>query len=126
MNERLIRPQDVTVMVKSLEELFTECDYVTPKMLAEKMSEKCGRKLHFQFAAFLTNTYGFNTSAFHRRANSPVMERHYFKDYDLLNKLKLDLPNIEATCLAYQDSPPSSALSFSRTKYDILGVSRDV
>lgn len=127
MNERLIHPNDVTVMVESLEELFTEIgDYVTPKMLAERMSQKCGRSLTYQYASYLTLAFGFNTRVCHYRTKKLFMERYYVRDDDLLNKIKTDLPNTEAKCLASLNSPLSSELSFSQSKLEILGKPRRV
>ena len=126
MNERLIHPQDVTIMVKSMEELFAETNDVTPKMLAEGMSKKCGRNLTYQFASYLTVTFGFNTKSCHFRSKKLFVERYYVKDDELLNKIKLDLPNIEANCLASSKAPPSSELSFSRSKLEILSKPRYV
>ena len=121
MNERLIRPNDVTAMVESLEELFNEREKITPNQVAERMSKKIGRAVTYQYLSYITTAFGFITTIVHDRSECITSERFYIKDYDLLKKIKENLPSIESSCLASQHAPFSSELSFSRSKLDVMG-----
>ena len=123
MNERLIRPNDVTNLLKAMEELFKEQEDVTPKQVSVRMSDLCGRPIHFQYVGFVTHSFGFSTMPVtsHQRPNQVrTTERIFVKDYALLEKLKKDLPNIEATCKANNTFPQSSCYSYSPSKLNIM------
>ena len=121
MNERLIRPNDVTAMVESLEELFNEREKITPNQVAERMSKKIGRAVTYQYLSYITTAFGFVTTVVHNKKESITSGRFYVKDYDLLKRIQGNLPSIESSCLASQNRQFSSELSFSRSKLDVMG-----
>jgi hypothetical protein len=105
MNERIIRPNDVTAMVDSMIELFQEKDKVSPKMLAERMTHKCGRNIHYHYASFLFTQFGFVTKVFEGRVCRA--ERYIIPNDELLKRLKTEAPNIEARSKVYAEFTPT-------------------
>ena len=105
MNERLIRPNDLTFMLDSMTELFQENEKVTPKMLAERMTLKCGRRIQYHYASFLFTQFGFVTKVF--EGHSLRAERYIIRNDELLIKLKVEAPKLEERSRIYANMPVS-------------------
>ena len=87
MSEYLVKEKDIPTMIESLSELF--CEYkneVTPKMVAERMTAKLGRFVHFSSASFLLYSMGFITKPAKERCNRT--KRFIIQDEELLNTLQ--------------------------------------
>jgi hypothetical protein len=57
-----IQTGDFTVVLDSLQELFSERgDAVTPKQLAARMENKIHRHVHYTYATYLSSVLGFVT-----------------------------------------------------------------
>ena len=59
MTRYSMQSNDIPVMVESLNELFSESDDVSPKLLAARMSRKAGREISYFLASYLAREMGF-------------------------------------------------------------------
>jgi hypothetical protein len=89
MVEYIIQPEDFRKILESMQELFQETDSVSPKMLAERITQKIGRNYNYHHVSYLFTLLGFVTA-------NRGMERFIVRDDEKINKLISELPQIEA------------------------------
>ena len=89
MVDYIVKIDDLRKMLESMQELYQESEYVSPKMLAERITKKIGRVYNYHRVAYLFTQLGFVTV--NNRA-----ERYIVRDDERIEKLISELPQIEA------------------------------
>jgi hypothetical protein len=69
-------------MRESLVELWKEQEVVQPKDVAEKMSQKLNRPIHYSYASWLLRTFGFVTS------RNGLNQNVIIKDDEIMERLQ--------------------------------------
>jgi tetrahydromethanopterin S-methyltransferase subunit G len=95
MVEYIIQPEDFRKILESMQELFQETQNVTPKMLAERITQKIGRKFSYHHVSYLFTLLGFVTTITSETGRISC-ERFIVRDDERINKLMSELPQIEA------------------------------
>jgi len=107
MVDYIVKSDDFRKMLESMQELYQESEYVSPKMLAERITQKIGRNYNYHRVAYLFTQLGFVT------ANKGV-DRYIVRDDERINKLISELPLIEARTKANDGTKNPSIYSGSR------------
>jgi hypothetical protein len=95
--------KDVSVMLDSLNELFSEQgDMVTPTDLAERMSQKLNRTIKYCHVGILLKQLGFLTLP--PRKYKSRMQRFIYRDSVLLEKWEAESSQIEERAKASVDA----------------------
>ena len=107
MVDYIVKCNDSRKMLESMQELYRESEYVSPKMLAERITQKIGRPYDYHRVAYLFTQLGFIT------ANNRA-ERYIVRDDEKINKLISELPQIEARTKANASIKSPSIYSANR------------
>ena len=107
MVDYIIKPDELRKILESLQELHQETKYVSPKMLAERITQKIGRNYNYHHVSYLFTLMGFVT------ANNRA-ERYIVRDDERIKKLISELPLIEARTVANAGTKNQSIYSHGR------------
>jgi len=107
MVDYIIKPEELSKMLESLQELYQESEYVSPKMLVERITQKIGRNYNYHHVSYLFTLMGFVTGI-------KGVDRYIVRDDERINKLISELPQIEARTKASAGTKNPSIYSGSR------------
>jgi len=93
MVDYIIKPEELSKMLESLQELYQESEYVSPKMLATRITQKIGRNYNYHHVSYLFTLMGFVTGI-------KGVDRFIVRDDERIKKLISELPLIEARTIA--------------------------
>ena len=122
MTEYKLKPNELSLLLTSLTELHNELgEWVTPKILAERMSTKGQLQYKFHQASYMLRLFGFETKyPFDNKDRS----RYIIWDEELVQRLQKELPQIEKRTEAgsVEESPYRSRLDFTNYNYFNAGI----